>query len=262
MTPLIDTLKRFSGGDYVGIDVDPEADRRTVGVVADVCALPFGSGSFKTIVCYHVLEHIPDDRSAIAELARVLAPDGIALIQVPWRPMSTTDEDQTATREDRIRRFGQADHVRFYGGDFEQRLRDGGLTFVRTSPEQLLDNSLMETLCLVRDEPVWIATRARSPDQPSSIEMSLNPKRMTKGIVAAWTRSTLVNEGVRSSATHPDDSDSEQYRRMLNEAQQQARKWEQAYQRLRSRWPVRALAGVARVGRTLVSKSHEDSRPR
>ncbi len=38
------------------------------------------------MVCYHVLEHIADDASAMREITRVLAPYGLAIVQVPWRP--------------------------------------------------------------------------------------------------------------------------------------------------------------------------------
>jgi SAM-dependent methyltransferase len=45
-------------------------------VTADVAALPFRSGSFDIAVANHMLYHASDPSRAIAELARVLAPDG------------------------------------------------------------------------------------------------------------------------------------------------------------------------------------------
>ena len=57
--------------------------RRTAAVRMDLCAAPFGSGSFDVILCYHVLEHIKNDRAAIDEILRLLAPEGRAYIQVP-----------------------------------------------------------------------------------------------------------------------------------------------------------------------------------
>jgi SAM-dependent methyltransferase len=50
---------------------------------ADVTTLPFADGSFDVVVCSEVLEHIPDNRSAIAELLRVLKPGGDLAVTVP-----------------------------------------------------------------------------------------------------------------------------------------------------------------------------------
>jgi SAM-dependent methyltransferase len=47
-----------------------------VGEVADVCALPFADGSFDMVTAMHMLYHAPDKARAVAEIARVLRPDG------------------------------------------------------------------------------------------------------------------------------------------------------------------------------------------
>ena len=59
-----------------------------VGVIAgDATTMPFGNGSFDTVIAAEVLEHIPDDQRAIDEIARVLRPGGIAAVTVPsWLP--------------------------------------------------------------------------------------------------------------------------------------------------------------------------------
>ncbi len=93
-------------------------------VKADICDLPFEDHSFDFIICNHVLEHIPDDTTAMQELYRVLAPGGIAIIQVPYdRNREQTFEDDTITdRKERARIFGQYDHVRVYGMDYFRKL--------------------------------------------------------------------------------------------------------------------------------------------
>jgi SAM-dependent methyltransferase len=59
-------------------------DHARVGVLqANALALPFANGSFDRIVASEVLEHIPDDRGAIAELVRVLRPGGTMAVTVP-----------------------------------------------------------------------------------------------------------------------------------------------------------------------------------
>lgn len=53
----------------------------------DALALPFADGEFDRIVAAEVLEHIPADIQAIAELARVLRPGGTMAVSVPrWFP--------------------------------------------------------------------------------------------------------------------------------------------------------------------------------
>lgn len=53
----------------------------------DALHLPFDNDEFDRIVAAEVLEHIPDDVQAIAELARVLCPGGVLAVSVPrWFP--------------------------------------------------------------------------------------------------------------------------------------------------------------------------------
>jgi SAM-dependent methyltransferase len=62
-------------------------DAAALPVRADALALPFADGAFDVIVAAEVLEHIADDASAIAELARVLRPGGTLAVTVPrWWP--------------------------------------------------------------------------------------------------------------------------------------------------------------------------------
>lgn len=109
---------------YVSTDLDPGAAM----VAADLTALPFPDGAFDLVICNHVLEHIPRDVDAIRELRRVLTDDGALITQHPVDARrAETFEDPAATdAAERERLFFQADHVRIYGRDFEERLRRGG----------------------------------------------------------------------------------------------------------------------------------------
>ncbi len=97
-------------------------------VHADICALPFANGEFDMILCNHVLEHIPNDRKAMEEIYRVLKPGGIAILQIPLENdrKLTFEDDSITDRKERARIFGQYDHVRVYGMDYFDRLRDVG----------------------------------------------------------------------------------------------------------------------------------------
>ncbi|NNF19774.1 MAG: class I SAM-dependent methyltransferase [Flavobacteriaceae bacterium] len=97
-------------------------------VKADICELPFESESFDVILCNHVLEHIPDDKKALAELYRVMKKGGWGVFQVPQNlKLESTFEDPTITdKAERARIFGQYDHVRIYGKDYFDFLRQAG----------------------------------------------------------------------------------------------------------------------------------------
>jgi len=51
-------------------------------VAADLTKIPFASGLFDAAVCGYVLEHLPDPRPGLAELARVIRPGGKILLLV------------------------------------------------------------------------------------------------------------------------------------------------------------------------------------
>jgi SAM-dependent methyltransferase len=53
---------------------------------ADVCDLPLGDASVDAAVSANLLEHVPDDARALAELARVLRPGARAVLVVPASP--------------------------------------------------------------------------------------------------------------------------------------------------------------------------------
>ncbi|HET9733277.1 MAG TPA: class I SAM-dependent methyltransferase [Acidimicrobiales bacterium] len=52
-------------------------------VHGDALHLPFPDGAFDRVVAAEVLEHVPGDRAALAELARVLRPEGTIAVTVP-----------------------------------------------------------------------------------------------------------------------------------------------------------------------------------
>jgi SAM-dependent methyltransferase len=94
----------------------------------DIVDIPLGDRTVDVVLCSHVLEHVPDDRAALRELRRILRPSGVAFFQHPVViGQATTDEDPSVTDpRDRQARWGQADHVRAYGADYESRLVDAG----------------------------------------------------------------------------------------------------------------------------------------
>lgn len=128
--------------DYTTTDlVSPLADVR-----ADICNLPFGDESYDLVLCNHVLEHVVDDTEAMRELYRVLKPGGMGIFQVPQdlsREATFSDDTITDPRE-RARAFGQYDHVRVYGRDYFDKLRDVGFTVVEEDYTAKLGRAAVE----------------------------------------------------------------------------------------------------------------------
>ncbi|MCB0595913.1 MAG: methyltransferase domain-containing protein [Lewinellaceae bacterium] len=96
----------------------------------DLTGLKYEDDYFDSILCSHVLEHIPDDRLAMRELFRVLKPGGWAILQVPvdTEREKTFEDWSITTPEERQKAFGQWDHVRVYGRDYQDKLREAGFT--------------------------------------------------------------------------------------------------------------------------------------
>ncbi len=71
----------------VGLDRDAGAlaGQARPTVVADMRELPFAAASFAAVVSVHSIEHVPDARPVVAEVVRVLEPDGVAVFVTPNR---------------------------------------------------------------------------------------------------------------------------------------------------------------------------------
>jgi SAM-dependent methyltransferase len=149
-------LSSLEQTDYVSVDLDsPLAD-----VHADITALPFPDESFDLILCAHVLEHVPDDRRAIAELLRVLRRGGTAIVQVPIHSVDATVEDVTVTAPgERERVFGQWDHVRVCGRDYGERIEAAGFAVLLADPVERFDEATRAAFALRTGEPFYLCTK-------------------------------------------------------------------------------------------------------
>lgn len=140
--------------DYLSADLEaPEAM-----VKMDITDIQFPDATFDVIVCYHVLEHVPDDLLAMREMRRVLKPGGWAILQSPLRvELEKTYEDFSITApEERERAFGQRDHVRLYGRDYEQRLRDSGWDVKRDNFAARLSPEKRARFSVDADEDIYL----------------------------------------------------------------------------------------------------------
>tara|TARA_R110002049_G_scaffold3795_5_gene27660 strand:- start:138614 stop:139393 length:780 start_codon:yes stop_codon:yes gene_type:complete len=125
---LLDANKHI---EYVPCDLIPERFKfvkNTPITKADITNIPFEDNTFDFIICNHVLEHIPDDSLAMAELFRVMKKGGQGIFQVPidYDREVTYEDFSITTPEGREKAFGQNDHVRWYGLDYKNKLEDSG----------------------------------------------------------------------------------------------------------------------------------------
>lgn len=94
-------MKREGAADVIGADIDANIIARAGRVygdeglsfkVADArAALPFEDDSFDVAVSFETIEHIAEHSDFIAELARVLTPEGVLVISTPDAALSPPD---------------------------------------------------------------------------------------------------------------------------------------------------------------------------
>ena len=88
---VVSFLLRRRGGSWASADLDAEAVesiRALVGTGVTQLnggAMPFSDGEFDRVVLVDCLEHVPDDRRFVEEIARITKPEGEVLFNVPLR---------------------------------------------------------------------------------------------------------------------------------------------------------------------------------
>ena len=151
-------FKRLQHWDYTTTDLNsPLAD-----VVSDICDLPFQDNKYDLILCNHVFEHILNDLKAMTELYRVLKKGGTLIAQVPLdegRPKTFEDNSITEANE-RSRVFGQYDHVRIYGKDYQNRLEQVGFTVMMLAYAEQLTLEEQTRYAVPANEIIPICTKA------------------------------------------------------------------------------------------------------
>jgi SAM-dependent methyltransferase len=143
----LETIFRVSPGvDYTSFDIERNAMER-----GDITRMRYETDSVDWFICFHVLEHIPDELTALDEIHRVLRAGGSAVFQVP------VDWHVACTRE-----YGAADprdvgHVRRHGRDFGQRIAEHGFAVDQITPASHLTSRLISRAGL-SPEPIFVAT--------------------------------------------------------------------------------------------------------
>lgn len=121
----------------------------------DISNIDIGDETFDLIICYHVLEHVTEDEKAMRELYRVLKTNGTCLVQTPFKEGEIYEDAGITSKADRLRAFGQEDHVRIYSvSGLKSRLQHAGfevnvLTF-NEKPDNKSGYAQHETVLVVK----------------------------------------------------------------------------------------------------------------
>jgi len=106
----------------------------------DLTRMRYADDSADYFLCYHVLEHVPHETTALAEIRRVLRPGGALVVQVPidWSVAKTFEYPAPDPRE--------AGHVRRYGRDFAERMAGHGFE---------VESVAVDRVCTESEIRVW-----------------------------------------------------------------------------------------------------------
>jgi SAM-dependent methyltransferase len=132
------------------------AGASATAVRGDLLALPFPDASFDRVIASEVLEHIPDDGTAMAELTRVLRPGGLAAVTVPrWLP------ERVCWALSDAYHANEGGHIRIYRADaLAARLGHAGLTVTGTGYAHALHSPYWWLKCAVGTERDAAVVRA------------------------------------------------------------------------------------------------------
>lgn len=159
IAPEVSLMNHFNkvyrdSGEYITADLESPLAK----IHFDVQQIPLADNSIDVVICNHLLEHVDDDRKAMRELYRVLHPAGWGIMLVPEeRQRATTFEDDTITDPKlRTELFGQYDHRRIYGRDYDERLRESGFRVERIAVESIATEEERKLYSLGNDDLVVV----------------------------------------------------------------------------------------------------------
>lgn len=243
-TPGVDAaLVRHVGEDgYISFDLG--LDDRDVKVLGDLTRMPFPDQSVDVLVAFHVLEHVPDDRAAMAEIRRVIGSTGIGLLQVPISK-GPTDEDPDAAIEERVKRFGRHDHVRQYGDDWEDRLAQSGFGVARFLAGNEFTPAELERANT--HGRFWLVSGVQSdPARPKAMISAVVERRRQRGLDSAYVSRPSTDARVLAGELRVARRELENVKRSLREMRRRARRAEAELDLIRSRPGERARVALAR----------------
>ncbi|WP_306643642.1 class I SAM-dependent methyltransferase [Sanyastnella coralliicola] len=123
----------------------------------DAHQIPFEDNSFDVVMANHLLEHVEDDRQVMREFHRIMKPGGWGIFQVPidYASAETQEDPNVTDPAERERLYWQRDHVRLYGRDYAERLREAGFEVKEDDYVGELGKELQERYALMPEEIIY-----------------------------------------------------------------------------------------------------------
>ena len=177
------------------------AHAKAEAVQGDALVMPYEDGEFDVVIASEILEHIPSDERAIAELVRVLAPGGALAVTVPrWLPERIcwllSDEYHA----------NEGGHIRIYRADeLRGKITGQGMRFIHSTHAHALHAPYWWLKCLVGtpNENHW-AVRSyhrmlvwdmmQRPQLTRAAESALNPL-IGKSVALYFTKPAVRRAG-------------------------------------------------------------------
>lgn len=123
---------------YISSDYEDEFN---ANVKYDITKIPVKNEQFDLFIAYHVLEHIEADTTAMKELFRITKKRGFGLIQTPFKEGEIYEDSNIKSSADRLKHFGQRDHVRIYSvNGLRKRLETVGFKVDLLTFSEQVDN--------------------------------------------------------------------------------------------------------------------------
>jgi hypothetical protein len=131
------SMMRWFGRNGIELTTADLFDKKT-DLKLDITDIDLPDGTYDIVICNHVLEHVSSYEKALCELNRILKTEGMLIISFPIDPdLDGIVEQDTDTPEERIRLFGQYDHVRIFGKNSGEMLGAYGFSVSTIDTESI-----------------------------------------------------------------------------------------------------------------------------
>ena len=125
--------------------------------IVDVTNICFSDHVFDYVIINHVLEHIPNEKRAMEEIKRVLKMHGKCVFSMPICETEDTYESAvTLTEEERLKEYGQKDHVRLYGRDTKAHMEQYKYKISEYKACDILSSKDIESMRLIEKDRIFI----------------------------------------------------------------------------------------------------------